>query len=172
MLKFVNGRLKTGVALGVLALSAAVAVWLWRPPSGAVAAPPLKPIHLQPKAHVADSPEGETGSEDAPLMPVGTKELPEQLDRRQLEAGMQKVKLDKCKHVEEPPFTGTLTVRLTIARSGNVQSVAVLPPAEGTQTGICVAKQVKRDASFPAFRGTLVPTAELTWPFLFSADAK
>jgi len=172
MLEFVNGRLKTGVALGVLALAAALAVWLWRPPSGAVAAPPLKPIHLTPRAKTADSPDSEIGTEDQPIMPVGTKELPEQLDRRQLEAGMAKVKLDKCRHAEEPPYTGTLTVRVTIGRSGSVQSVGVLPPAEGTLTAQCVAKQVKRDAEFPAFRGTLVPTVELTWPFLFSLDSK
>jgi hypothetical protein len=166
MLSTMDSRLKAGVVLGLFALGAALAVWLWRPPSGAVAAPALQAVHLPPKPH-AEPLDEIGGSEDAPLMPVGTKELPEQLDRRQLEAAMAKVKIDKCKIADEPPFAGTLTVRVTIAKSGNVQSVAVLPPADTSATGACVAKQIRREAAFPAFRGTLLPTIELTYPFLF-----
>ena len=160
--------MRAAVALGVLALVGALGLWLWRPPSGALVVPGLRPLKLPPRAaRAADTPESESATEDAPLMPVGTRELPEQLDRRQLEAGMEHVRLDKCLGPESPPFQGTITVHLTIGRSGGVQSVQALPPAANTPIGLCVAKQVQRTASFPAFRGSLVPTVDLIYPIVF-----
>jgi outer membrane biosynthesis protein TonB len=160
------------VAAACAAGGLALAFWLVHAPAAKVQAQPLhvpKLAGTQPHTRATDAPELEAAQDDAPLMPVGTVDLPEQLDRRQLEAAMNKIKphLEKCRHVEE--FTGTLTVRLTIAKSGNVQSVLLVTPAEKTLTSECVLKTV-RSASFPRFRGTLLPTIELTYPFLFRPE--
>src|SRR5690348_14124601 len=142
------------------ALGAALAVWLLREPSGAMTVPPLHPPRLRPSSEAgkpAEAPENDTASEDAPTMPVGTVDLPEQLDRRQLEAGMAKVKehVERCRGLEA--FVGTITVKLTIAKTGSVQSVSLVSPLLRTATTDCVTKAA-RGASFPRFRGTLLPT--------------
>jgi hypothetical protein len=157
------------VVAGVAALGAALTVWFLREPSGAMVVPPLHPPRLKAAndpGKAAEAPENEAVTEDAPTMPVGTVDLPEQLDRRQLEAGMAKVKelVERCRGLET--FVGTITVKLTIARSGNVQSVVLVSPLLRTATTDCVTKAA-RNASFPRFRGTLLPTIELTYPFLF-----
>lgn len=166
MLGFVNRWVVPVGLLGLVAALGARAAWA---PDRPVAAPPLEPpkVTRAPKA-AADAPEAEGPAEDLPTMPVGTSDLPEQLDRRQLEAGMNKVKphVFRCRELEQ--FVGYIKVRLVIARSGNVQSVHVVEPPERTRTTECVAKAV-RTASFPRFRGTLIPTVELTYPFLFTA---
>lgn len=160
-----------GSAVAFLALS--VVIWYVRGPVGAVAAPPLDPPHLKGPSAASkrgtDAPENEAVVEDLPTMPVGTTDLPEQLDRRQLEAGMTKVKsqLPKCR--PDVPFVGTVIVRLTIGKSGNVQSAQVVQPPEKTPFSECLAKVVK-SASFPRFRGTVVPAIELTYPFLFKPE--
>jgi hypothetical protein len=159
-------------AVACVAGALALGLWLTHTPSAKVEAQPLhvpKLTNAQPKAHSTDSPENEGPAEEAPLMPVGTADLPEQLDRRQLEAGMAKAKIqiERCRRLEE--FVGSLTVKLTIAKSGNVQSAVLVSPADKSQTSDCVLKTV-RNASFPRFRGTLLPTVELTYPLLFRQE--
>ena len=165
----VSFPVRWAVVAGVGALGAALAVWLLREPTGAMVVPPLHPPRLRASndpGKPAEAPENETVTEDTPTMPVGTVELPEQLDRRQLEAGMAKVKdhVERCRGLEA--FVGTITVKLTIAKSGNVQSVSLVSPLLRTATTDCVTKAA-HNASFPRFRGTLLPTIELTYPFLF-----
>jgi hypothetical protein len=163
---------------GLLALGAGVAVWLHHEPSDPVVAPPLvvpiikrSAVHAAaPAAAVPDSPEAEPAAEEAPTLPVGTAELPEQLDRRQLEQGMEKANnaVEKCHQLEN--FVGTIIVRVTIAQKGNPQSTQLATPAARTPTTDCVVKAVQRNASFPPFRGTTIPSIELTYPFLFKED--
>lgn len=166
----------TRTPAAVVLLLAALAGWSFYAPDHPATAPPLDPPRL-PSAASRSKPEGapdnEAPVEDLPTMPVGTIELPEQLDRRQLEAGMEKARkhVERCRAVE--PFTGTLTVRVTIAKNGNVQSVALLPPPETidkTPFGECVKKALKLRGSFPRFRGTVLPTIELQYPYLFGPD--
>jgi len=160
------------IALSVCAFFGALITWVVRVPNAKLVVPPFEAPHgVKKLAHPGGAPEDEPALEDLPTMPVGTVELPEQLDRRQLEAGMEKVRqhVEKCRGLE--PFSGTLTVRLTIAQSGGVKSVVVVPPKgepprHDSPLADCVVKEVKR-ANFPRFRGSLIPTIELTYPFLF-----
>lgn len=120
--------------VGVGLLAAAVA-WSLVPPD--LAAPKVTPLEVpRPRAPDAASgagaiaPEDEATNEDAPALPVG--EVREQLDRRELEAGMVKVRpsLHRCRGLG---WSGTLEVRVTIAPSGGVTAATVLPTrAPGT----------------------------------------
>jgi hypothetical protein len=141
------------------------------PPPSALAAAPApgpRPPRRSPRAQkVAPEKTGaiddDAPAEDPQPMVVPSEGL-EQLGRLELEAGMAKVRsrVLACRDVER--FDGTLLVHLTIARSGSVQGVSVLPPADQTATATCVRTAVK-SASFPRFRGTYLPTIELTYPF-------
>jgi hypothetical protein len=92
--------------------------------------------------------------------------LPEEPNRHDLEDAMERVRkrVEACQSLEQ--LAGVVQVQMTIDRSGNVKSAHTLPPLDATQTGQCVAREV-RHASFPRFRGTLTPTIELTFPFYF-----
>ena len=64
---------------------------------------------------------------------------PEQLNRHDLEAVIDKVKpkvLQQCRDVEQ--FAGFLTVKLTIEKNGSVRSIQVQPPVDKTRTADCV----------------------------------
>jgi hypothetical protein len=126
--------------VGVGLLAGAVA-WSLVPPD--LAAPKVAPLEI-PRPRAGDAagagggvaPEDEAANEgDTPALPVG--ELREQLDRRELEAGMAKVKpsLHRCRGLG---WSGTLEVRVTIAPSGAVSGVTVLPtraPGAGPAPG-------------------------------------
>jgi hypothetical protein len=108
-----------------------------------------------------------TAEDETPTLSVLTAGgLPEEPNRHDLEDAMDKVKkhVDKCQTLEQ--FAGIVQVRVVIDRSGNVKNAHALEPLDQTQTGLCVAKEV-RHASFPRFRGTLTPTIELIYPFYF-----
>jgi hypothetical protein len=159
---------------GVLAaVGVWLGIWLLHEPDAPVNAPPLEVPKIRrpvkPAASVADAPEGEAPAEEAPTLPVGTSDLPEQLDRHQLEAGMEKARkpVEKCHELEN--FVGTITVHVVIAKTGNPQTTTLVSPGK-TPTTDCVVKAVQRNASFGKFRGTVLPTAELTYPFLFRED--
>jgi outer membrane biosynthesis protein TonB len=168
------------VLVGVLsALGVWLAIWLLHEPDAPVNAPKLvvpkirrvhRPATTAAETGVSDAPEGEAPAEEAPTLPVGTSDLPEQLDRHQLEEGMEKARhaVEKCQPLEG--FVGTITVHVTIAKTGNPQSTQLVAPKEKTATTDCVVKAVQRNASFPKFRGTVLPTTELTYPFLFRED--
>ena len=137
--------------------------------------PPLKTPRLRalwdkdPAAHAANpAPEDENAPEDeTPTLNVLTAGgLPEEPDRHDLEEAMEKVRkrVESCQSLEQ--LAGIVQVRLVIDRSGNVKSAHALEPLDQTQTGQCVAREV-RHASFPRFRGTLTPTIELIYPFYF-----
>ncbi len=175
---------------------AAVAVW-WafaEPPAGPMVVP--KPSSLRARAggskndptrapakELEDEPAADDPAPPAP--PPG--DLLELLGRRDLEAGMDKIRprLEQCRGPTETATAAAeenaeasgadskreneapsvVTVRLTIAKTGQVQSVTVLPPHDRSALADCVARVV-RTASFPRFRGTLVPTVELTYPIV------
>jgi hypothetical protein len=164
------------LAGAVVASLVALIVWWHHEPHEPVVAPPLALPHLKRpvKAVASDSPETDAPESEAPTQPVGTADLPEQLDRHQLEEGMERARpaVEKCR-VTDPfggGFVGTITVHLTIDKSGKVPSVVLVPPPERSPMTDCVLKAVHRNASFPKFRGTLLPTVELTYPFLFKED--
>jgi hypothetical protein len=161
-----------------VAVAVALTVWLLREPHWtAQAAPIAVPKVKRPsKASAAgvggapESPETEAPEPETPTMPVGTADLPEQLDRHMLENGMSKAfkAVEKCWDLEH--FAGRMRVNVVIDKTGNPKSVQLLEPTMKTQTTDCVVKAVHRNASFPHFRGTLLPTVELSYPFLFKED--
>jgi hypothetical protein len=159
--------IRWGLGLGALALAGSLLVWAIHMPNEPVKIVPLSPPALHERDPApAEEASGET-EEDAPQA-VSSAQLPEQLNRRQLEKGMDDVKplVQRCRGLE-PPFSGIVRVRVTISRSGSVQSAVISPPAAGTPTGDCVVKAVKR-AVFPRYRGTLAAITELSWPFWFA----
>jgi hypothetical protein len=124
------------------------------------------------RSGAAEAEEEETGAED-PTPVVVSADLPESLNRRALEQGIEAVRerVLTCRTEEggaTVPFAGIVEVYMSIGTNGAVQSAAALPPVEGTPLGSCVAKAV-RAAAFPRFRGALVPVVEWTYPFLFPA---
>jgi hypothetical protein len=162
------------LVVALVTCAVALAIWWIREPDGKVSAPPITvPKLKRPTRHGAasapDSIESDT-VEEAPTMPVGTSELPEQLDRHQLESGMAKTfnAVERCHDVER--FVGRIRVHLVINKSGNPEKVQLVEPEVRTPTTDCVVKAVHRNATFPRFRGTLLPTVELTYPFLFKED--
>jgi hypothetical protein len=137
--------------------------------------PPLKTPRLRAlwekdpaaqAAHPAQEDENAPEDETPTLNVLTAGGLPEDPDRHEMEAAMDKVRkrVEACQSLEQ--LAGIIQVRLVIDRSGNVRSAHVLPPLDETQTGLCVAREVKH-ASFPRFRGTLTPTVELIYPFYF-----
>jgi hypothetical protein len=137
--------------------------------------PPLMTPRLRalwdtdPAARVAKAAvDDENAAEDeTPTLKVLTAGgLPEDPDRHDLEDAMEKVRkrVEACQALEQ--LAGIVQVRVVIDRSGSVKSAHALEPLDETQTGQCVAREVKH-AVFPPFRGTLTPTVELVFPFYF-----
>jgi hypothetical protein len=119
-----------------------------------------EPAHADPLAAPDEEPSAEEPM--APLeSPTGMREA---LNRRDLEGGMAHVKSRVQKCIEDP-LDGVISARMTIGRSGSVQTVELLPPFDSAPQAECLAKALKH-AAFPAFRGALQPTIELTFPFL------
>jgi hypothetical protein len=151
------------------------ALFAWRQDGAApTQTPPVVTARLRalaapaaPGGQPAPSPSSEEDvvAED-PTPAMDPSGVPEELGRRELEGGMERVRsqVEACQSLEQ--FVGIATVELAINRSGGVQSVTLLPPLDQTQTGECMAKAVKT-ATFPKFRGTLLPTIDLTYQFLF-----
>jgi hypothetical protein len=161
------------VAVGAVVLVAGLVAWRGDGPAP-TQTPPVVTARLRalgtssaPVAQAAPSPSSEEDvvAED-PTPAMDPSGVPEELGRRELEGGMERVwpLIEACQSLEQ--FVGIATVELTIKNSGGVQSVTLLPPLDQTQTGECMAKAVKT-ASFPKFRGTLAPTINLTYQFLF-----
>jgi predicted Zn finger-like uncharacterized protein len=78
--------------------------------------------------------------------------LPDQLDKGAIVAGMGKVKGKVQGCYEQFKVPGIATVAVTIAKSGKVSSASVNGSFAGTPTGDCVAKAV-RGATFSPFKG-------------------
>lgn len=163
-----RAQILLGVVAGAAALAAA---WVLAAPDPPLRVPPLHPPHVVRAPQAATRAPGASDEDpivdDLPPTPASAADEP---TRRDLEAGMEKTKklVGRCQSLEQ--FAGTLTVRVVIARSGNVQSVSAVPPFDKTLTGECVVKAVKREASFPRFRGEQTPTVELIYPFFFRND--
>ncbi len=160
------------VLIALWIVCAGVVAWVWLRPlhdgtlPGPVTHAPRKARRLDPTAAPLAQPEDEPVAEEPVAAPVASGP-PEMPSRQDLEGTMLKVSqhvLSSCRDVEQ--FAGLLTVRLVIARSGNVQSLQVQPPAAETRTAECV-KHALHGLSFPRFRGTYAPTIEWTYPFLF-----
>jgi hypothetical protein len=160
------------VLIALWIVCAGVVAWVWLRPlhDGTLPAPvvhaPRKARHVDPNGATLAQPEDEPVAEEPAAAPVlsGPPEMP---SRQDLEGAMLKQSqhvLQSCRDVEQ--FTGLLVVRLVIARSGNVQSMQVQPPAAETRTAECV-KHALRGLSFPRFAGTYAPTIEWSYPFLF-----
>ena len=158
------------VALWIVCAAAVAWVWL-RPLGDAPLPPPAEHAPRVKKKAAARSPSAVVAPEDEPLAeepaaaPVQAGP-PEMLNRHDLENGIERVrkKVMQCHDVEQ--FSGLMTVKLIIARSGNVQSATVQPPLAETRTADCVKKAL-HGLSFPRFRGTYLPTIEWSYPFLF-----
>ena len=167
-----SSRVGRRVGLGLLGagLVAAAVVQFAPGPTPRVRA--LKPPHPVRTAALdgGKMPDEEPLAEEAPP-PIAPSELPEEPTRRDLEHGMERAKkyVERCGPVEPAP--ATVWVKITISRSGNVQSAVVLPPYDQAPVASCIAKAVKHSASFPRFRGELTPTVELTFPFYFGGGA-
>lgn len=151
---------------------AVVIAWVWLRPLGDATLP--APIVHPPRAHKpalparlapVAAPEDEPVAEDPAAAPVRVG-IPEMLNRHDLENAIDRVrgKVMQCHDVEQ--FSGMFTVKMVIARSGNLQSASVPPPLDQTKTAPCVLKAL-RGMSFPRFRGTYLPTIEWSYPFLF-----
>jgi hypothetical protein len=162
------------VALWIVCAAVVAFVWLRPLHDGTLPAPVVhqlrkkaRPVDGDPATAVAQ-PEDEPVADDPAARPVQSGP-PEMLNRHDLENAMLKVhpKVMQCRDVEQ--FAGTLTVRLVIAKTGNVQALSILPPGAGdkTRTADCV-KRALRNLSFPRFRGTYIPTIEWTYPFYFN----
>jgi hypothetical protein len=160
------------VAVGIGGVAALAMGGTERHPSDV---PPLQTPRLRalwdkdPAAHAANpAPDDENAPEDeTPTLSVLTAGgLPEEPDRHEMEEAMEKVRkrVEACQSLEQ--LAGIVQVRVVIDRSGNVKSAHAVEPLDETQTGQCVAREVKH-ASFPRFRGTLTPTIELVYPFYF-----
>jgi len=155
---------------------AAVIAWVWlRPmhegtlPPPVVRAPRKARSTMDPRHAAVAQPEDEPVAEEPAAQPVHAGP-PEQLDRHDLEAAIDKLKpkVLQCRDVEQ--FTGFLTVKLTIEKNGSVRSVAVQPPVDKTRTADCV-KHALKGLAFPHFRGTWIPQIEWSYPFLFADSA-
>lgn len=143
-----------------------------------------------PRAAARELDDEPVAEDPAPPVPA-PGDVPELLGRHDLEAGMEKIqpRLAQCRAASETvtaraeergeeggegraesrredELVSVVTVRLTIAKTGQVQSVTVLPPHDRSALAECVSRAV-RTASFPRFRGTLLPTIELTYPIVF-----
>jgi hypothetical protein len=164
-----------GRAIVALWIGCAAAIaWVWLRPlhEGVLPAPVVRAprqARLDPHHAAVAQPEDEPVAEEPTAQPVQSGP-PEQLTRHDLEMGIDKVKLRvlQCREVEQ--FSGFLTVKLTIERSGSVKSAAVQPPVDKTRTAECV-KHALHGLSFPRFRGTWVPQIEWSYPFLFAESA-
>lgn len=151
---------------------AGVIAWVWLrplhegtlPQPGTRAGRKARPI-VDPRHATLAAPEDEPVAEEPAAAPVQAGP-PEQLSRHDLENAIDKVraKVLACRDVEQ--YSGFLTVKLAIGKSGNLQSASVLPPVDKTRTAECV-KHALHHLSFPRFRGTLVPSIEWSYPFLF-----
>jgi hypothetical protein len=153
---------------------AAVIAWVWlRPmakaplPEPSVHAPRPRKSASSGRAAPVVAPEDEPVADEPAAAPVQSGP-PEMLNRFDLENAIDRVrdKVLKCREVEQ--FSGFLTVKLVIERSGGVKSATVQPPVDHTRTADCV-KKVLHGLGFPRFRGTYLPngTIEWTYPFLF-----
>jgi hypothetical protein len=153
---------------------AAVIAWVWlRPLHEGVLPPPVvhapRKARLDPHHAAVAQPEDEPVAEEPTAQPVHAGP-PEQLTRHDLETAIDRVKskVMQCREVEQ--FTGFLTVKMTIEKSGSLKSVVVQPPVNTTRTAECV-KHALHGLSFPRFRGTYIPQIEWSYPFLFADSA-
>src|SRR5690348_11474920 len=153
---------------------AAVIAWVWLRPlhDGSLPAPVVRAPRKARAAKSANSvaqPEDEPVADEPVAQPVQAGP-PEQLTRHDLENAIDKVKpkVLACKDVEQ--YSGFLTVKMIIDKSGNLKSAQVQPPVDKTRTADCV-KHALRGLSFPRFRGTYIPQIEWSYPFLFGEPA-
>jgi hypothetical protein len=149
---------------------AAVIAWVWLRPlhEGTLPAPvtraPRK-ARLDPHRSTVAQPEDEPVAEDPAAAPVQAGP-PEQLNRHDLENAMDKVKpkVLACRDVEQ--YTGFVTVKLVIDKSGSVKSAQIDVPPDKQKTADCV-RHALRGLAFPRFRGTYIPQIEWRYPFVF-----
>ncbi len=168
-----------GRAIAALWIACAgLIAWVWLRPMHEGALPPpvaraARKARVDPRRAAVAQPEDEPVAEEPTAEPVHAGP-PEQLNRHDLEATIDKVKpkVLQCREVEQ--FSGFLTVKLTIEKTGALRSIAVQPPpgttTDKTRTIDCV-KHALRGLSFPHFRGTYVPQIEWSYPFLFAESA-
>jgi predicted Zn finger-like uncharacterized protein len=98
----------------------------------------------------------------APAASSGGEDLPDQLDKSAIVAGMSKVKGKVAACYDQYKVPGLANVSVTIAKSGSIQSASVSGAFAGTPTGACVEKAVKT-ATFSKFKGSPMT---LTYPFM------
>jgi len=92
----------------------------------------------------------------------GDSNLPEQLGKNDIVAGMSKVKAKVADCYVQYKVPGMANVGVTIAKNGHVSSASVSGSFAGTPTGSCVEKAVK-SATFAPVKGS--PTT-INYPFM------
>jgi hypothetical protein len=160
------------VALWILCAAVVASVWL-RPLREGALPPPVtrapRKARVDPRHAPVAQPDDEPVADEPAAAPVQAG-APEQLNRHDLENAVDRVrgKVLACRDVEQ--YSGFVTVKLTIDRSGAVKSAAVQPPVDKTRTADCV-RHALHGLAFPRFRGTFVPQIEWTYPFYFAAGS-
>ena len=93
----------------------------------------------------------------------GASSLPEQLSRHQIRSSMNRIKgrVQACYDLHQ--VDGLANVGFVIRRDGRIDKVVIRGKFQGTETGSCVVKAVKK-ARFPKFRGNAIPIQ--SYPFL------
>jgi len=161
------------VVLGVAAVFVVGAVSLTLRPVDVAGAPsPLVVPQLPDRSRSLDGgSELDEQPEEPAAAPVAIGGIPEQLDRRQLEAAMAKVKpaVLHCRGLNAwGGYAGELSVHMTITASGGLggASIVGVPSDEAhTPLGDCVLRAI-RGIYFPRFRGSVRPAMEWTYPFV------
>jgi hypothetical protein len=92
----------------------------------------------------------------------GDDNLPDQLGKGEIVAGMSKIKGRVGSCYDQFKVPGLANVSVTIGHSGSVRSASVSGAFSGTPTGSCVEKAVK-GASFPRFKGA---DQTINYPFM------
>jgi hypothetical protein len=94
--------------------------------------------------------------------PPRAGKLPDELQRAEILAAMERVKpkADRC--ADEFHQNGIATVKMTLVSSGRVMQVKAEGELAGTPLGTCI-EQAAKTASFRSFKR---PTVTLTYPFL------
>ena len=156
---------------------AGLVAWVWlRPMHEGFLPPPVTRAPRKARANTMNDPhhaavaqpEDEPVAEEPAAQPVHSGP-PEQLNRHDLEAVIDKVKpkVLQCRDVEQ--YVGFVPVKLVIEKNGSVKSTSVQLPVDKTRTADCV-KHALRGISFPHFRGTYIPQIEWSYPFYFVSE--
>ena len=87
--------------------------------------------------------------------------LPVQLSPKQINATLTPAKMRVHDCYAEFEVAGTATVKMTVSREGNIETLNLMPPFDKTPTGYCIRTALK-GITFPRFKGEKMI---ITYPF-------